>query len=402
MTATHSSRTLVPVLGLLAALGPLAFDMYLPALPAIQTELAVTAAQMQLTLSAYLIGLATGTLIYGPLSDRFGRRPVLLSGLLLYVFTCLACALSSGLGGLLTLRFLNAVGGAAGMVLGRVIIRDYFPPRHTARLLSFMAMIMLVGPLVSPIIGGQLLVYTGWRSIFALLTGLGLVGLLLTAFVLAESHPRDRRNPLNLRTTLAAYAAILSDRGGLGYTLCTAMASGVVYTFITSSAFVFIEIYGVAPDHFGYLYGAIVGGLVAGNFINTRVVMRVRARRLIVIAHGVRLLAVGALLCLVMSGASYPLALMVALLIPAIGASALITPNITADMLHRFPSLSGTASAVLGTGGFVTGALAGGIAGALHDGTVLPMAETMLAFACCSAGAYWFIAGPVVGGDGLT
>ncbi|MEJ2761849.1 MAG: Bcr/CflA family multidrug efflux MFS transporter [Gammaproteobacteria bacterium] len=401
-TAVHSSRTLVPVLGLLAALGPLAFDMYLPALPTIQAELAITAAQAQLTLGAFLIGLATGTLIYGPLSDRYGRRPVLLSGLLLYVITCLACALSSALGELILLRFLNAVGGAAGMVLGRVIIRDCFPPRHTARLLSFMAMIMLVGPLVSPIIGGQLLVFTGWRSIFALLTGLGLVGLLLTVFILNESHPRDRRNPLNIRTTVKAYAAILSDRAGLGYTLCVGMASGVVFTFITSSAFIFIEIYGVAPDRFGYLYGLIVGGLVAGNYINTRVVMRVSVRRLIGLAHGLRLLTVGALLCLVAAGEGGPLAAMVALLVPAIGASALITPNITAGMLHRFPSVSGTASAVLGTGSFVTGALAGSIASALHDGTALPMAETMLAFACGSAGAYWFIAAPATDSDALS
>lgn len=401
-TAVHSSRTLVPVLGLLAALGPLAFDMYLPALPAIQTELAVTAAQVQLTLVAFLIGLATGTLIYGPLSDRYGRRPVLLSGLLLYVITCLACTLSSALGELILLRFLNAVGGAAGMVLGRVIIRDCFPPRHTARLLSFMAMIMLVGPLVSPVIGGQLLVFMGWRSIFALLTALGLAGLVLSALVLEESHPRERRNPLTLRTTLRAYAAILSDRAGLGYTLCTAMASGVVYTFITSSAFVFIEIYRVAPDRFGYLYGLIVGGLLVGNYINTRVVMRVSVWRLIGQAHGLRLLVVSALLCLVAGGEGGHLWALVALLVPAIGASALIIPNITADMLHRFPAFSGTASAVLGTAGFVTGALAGSIAGALHDGTALPMAVTMLGFACGSAGAYWFIARPAADSNTLS
>ena len=398
--ASYSNRALVLLLGLLAALGPLSFDMYLPGLPTIQADMNVSAAQVQLTLSSFLIGLASGNLIYGPLSDRYGRRPVLLSGLLLYTVTCLLCAVASGIQGLILFRFLNAVGGAAGMVLGRVIIRDYFPPRQTARLISLMAMIMLVGPMISPMIGGQLLVFMGWRSIFALLTGVGLVALLLTAFTLAESHPRERRNPLNILTTLKAYGTILSDRRGLGYTLCGGMASGVVFTYITSSPFVFIEVYGVKPVHFGYLYGVIVAGLLIGNYANSHLVMRANVHRLILFAHSLRLLTVVGLLLLVLHAGGGVLAAMVVLLVPAIGVSSLIVPNIMADMLHRFPGISGTASSVLGASTFGTGALAGGIAGILHDGTALPMVQTMLAFALGSAGAYWFVARPVRGGAG--
>jgi len=401
--ASRSNRTLVLLLGLLAAQGPLSFDMYLPGLLTIQADMNATAAQVQLTLSSFLIGLATGNLIYGPLSDRYGRRPVLLSGLLLYTVTCLLCAVASGIHGLILFRFFNAVGGAAGMVLGRVIIRDYFPPRQTARLISLMAMIMLVGPMISPMIGGQLLVFTGWRSIFGLLTGVGLFALILTIFTLKESHPKERRNPLNILTTLKAYGTILADRRGLGYTLCGGMASGVVFTYITSSPFVFIEFYGVKPVHFGYLYGVIVAGLLVGNYVNSHLVMRANVQRLIRYAHGLRLLAVAGLLLLVLHpGAGGMLAAMVVLLVPAIGVSSLIVPNIMADMLHRFPDISGTASSVLGAFTFGTGALAGAIAGILHDGTALPMVQTMLAFALGSAAAYWFIARPACGTEGDT
>lgn len=397
--AVRSNRTLVLLLGLLAALGPLSFDMYLPGLPTIQADMIATPAQVQLTLSSFLIGLATGNLIYGPLSDRYGRRPVLLSGLLLYTITCLLCSIASSIQGLILIRFFNAVGGAAGMVLGRVIIRDHFPPRQTARLISLMAMIMLVGPMISPMIGGQLLVFMGWRSIFAFLTGLGLFALVLAICILAESHPRERRNPLNVITTLKAYGTILSDRRGLGYALCGGMASGVVFTYITSSAFVFIEIFGVKPVHFGYLYGVIVAGLLVGNYINSNMVMHANVHRLIQYAHAIRLLTVTGLVLLVFhSGKGGELTAMVVLLVPAIGVSSMIVPNIMADMLHRFPDISGTASSVLGTSTFGTGALASAIAGMLHDGTAQPMVQTMLVFALGSAGAYWFIARPARGG----
>lgn len=392
--ALTSNRTLVLVLGLLSALGPLSFDMYLPGLPAIRSDLQVSAAQVQMTLSAFLIGLATGTLIYGPLSDRFGRKPVLLSGLCLYVITCFLCSVTDNIQVLILIRFLNAVGGASGMVIARVIIRDYFPPRETARLMSLMAMIMLVGPLISPTIGGQLLVYTGWRSIFVLLTLLGVAGLLLTLFVLKESHPPEKRTRLNLVTTLQAYGTILSDRRGLGYALCAAMAAGVVFTYITSSSFVFIGVYHIKPEHFGYLYAVIVAGLLVGNFINSRIVMRVSAHRIISLALGTRLLAVTGLFSLVCFGLGELLWLLVLLLVPAIGASSMIVPNITADLLHRFPRISGTASAALGAMTFGTGAIAGMLAGMLNDGTALPMVQNMLLFAIASAASYRLIAAP--------
>lgn len=390
--ASTPNRTLVLVLALLSALGPLSFDMYLPALPTIQADFRVTAAEVQMTLGSFLIGLAGGTLIYGPLSDRFGRKPVLLSGLVVYVATNFLCAIAASIEVLIVVRFLNAIGSASGMVIARVIIRDYFPPRETARLMSLMAMIMLVGPMISPIIGGFLLLWTGWRSIFALLTVLGLAGLLMTILTLKESHPPEKRNPLNFATTLKAYGTILSDRMGLGYSLCAAMAAGVVFTYITSSSFVFIELYNVRPEYFGYIYGVIITGLLAGNYINSRIIMHTSGHRIISLAHILRLVSVTGLSLVVYFSVGEVLIVMILLLVPVIGASSLIVPNITAELLHRFPDISGTASAALGAATFGTGALAGGIAGMLHDGSALPMVQTMLWFAYASAGAYWLIA----------
>ncbi len=159
------------------------------------------------------------------------------------------------------------------------------------------------------------------------------------------------------------------------------MAAGVVFTYITSSSFVFIEIYNVRPEYFGYIYGVIIIGLLAGNYLNSRIIMHTSGHRIISLAHILRLVSVTGLFLLVYYSVGDVLIVVVLLLVPVIGASSLIVPNITADLLHRFPDISGTASAALGAATFGTGALAGGIAGFLHDGTAMPMAMAMLVFA---------------------
>ena len=388
---TPASRTiLVITLGMLATIGPLSIDMYLPALPAIQADLRVAAADVQLTLSSFLIGFALGQLLYGPLSDRFGRKPVLLSGVVLYALASLLCALSVNIEMLIAVRFFHAVGGGAGIVLARAIVRDYFPARETARLISLMAIITLCGPLVSPIIGGHLLVWTGWRSIFWLLTALALIYIFIVAFAVRESHPQEKRHPLNIVTTFKAYFEILRNRQALGYIACAAAGSGATFVYLISSPFVIIDIYKVKPDNFGYLHGIVVSGLIIAALMNSRMVMRYGLDRMIVAGLVIRVIGAVLLLSLVMFNIGGLPGFIFAVFLCS-SPNALIFANVSAALTDVFPRLIGTSSSVLGACMIATGAAMGPLLGIMYDGTIMPMAILTFGLSLIGIAAYWLI-----------
>ena len=383
-------RLLIIMLGMLAATGPLSIDMYLPSLPTIQADLNASTADVQLSLSSFLIGYALGQLFYGPLSDRFGRKPVLLSGIFLYALTSFMCALSSNIQILIALRCLQALGGGSGIVLARAIISDYFPPNESARVLSLVSIITLMGPLVSPIIGGYLLVLAGWRSIFWLLTALGILFFLMVLFVLKESHPLENRQELNIITTFKAYVEVILHRDSFGYIACGGLGAGVFFAYIGNSPFVFIEIFGINPANFGYLYGLVASGLICAAIINSKLVLRFGLNAMISYGNRIRLIGIVVLFLVSIFEVGGVSAMVFALVI-TLSPTIVINVNSAAGLLHIFPRFTGTASAVSGAAIFAAGAVSGSIVGYLHDDTVMPMVMTMAIFAITSTAAYWMV-----------
>lgn len=378
------------MLGMLAAMGPLSIDMYLPSLPSIQTDLGASAAHAQLSLSAFLIGYAFGQLLYGPLSDRFGRKPILLTGIFAYTGASFLCATSRNIETLIVLRFFQALGGGAGIVLARAIIGDYFSSNEAARVLSLVSIVTLMGPLVSPIIGSYLVVLAGWRSIFWLMTCLGTLFTLMALFVYHESLPEEKRQQLNLTSTFRAYLNIILHRDSFGYIACSGLAAGVFFAYIGNAPFVFIELYHVPAQYFGYLYGLVVSGMMAFAVINSRLVIHYGLNKMIDYGNMIR--SIGIIILLLVSWfkiGGVPV-MLIALLITA-SPTVIFNVNGVVGLLHLFPRLTGTASAVSGAAIFATGAISGSIVGFFNDGTVMPMVITMALFAVTSNAAYWLV-----------
>lgn len=369
----RSGPPLIWILGLLAAFGPMSIDMYLPSLPAIGRDLSATAADVQLTLSAFFVGFAVGQLVYGPLSDRYGRRPMLLTGISLYVVTSALCALSPDVDDLIVYRLLHALGGGAGTVVARAIVRDKFDTDRGARMLSFMMLITGLAPLLAPLIGGQVLTLFGWRAIFWVLAGFGLICLLTVLFWLDETNPPDRRSRRGLLQTFAGYAEVLTHRKAVGCILAGGSAFAGMFAYISGTPFVYIELFGVAPTHYGYLFGLNVVGLMAGAYLNGRLVLRFGARRLMAVGTGMLVLAGIALLAAAWTGAGG----LVGIVLPLffyVAPLSFIGANAIARATADFPDRAGGVAAVFGAAQFGFGAIAGAAVGQLHDGSAVPMA----------------------------
>ena len=268
-----SFRGLTVVLGMLAALGAAAIDMYLPGLPTVEADLAALPGQVQLTLSAFLLGLGFGQLFCGAMSDAVGRRPVMLAGVTLYCVASLGCILATDIAGLIIARFIQATGAAAGGVIARAMVRDLFEMDDAARAQSFINIAFLVTPLLAPVIGGYVLIWFGWRAIFLVLCLFGAIALLALIFRVPETLPPKRRNSLSVPALLRNYMSILSNRQSVGCILTSAFAFSCMFTYFAISPFVFINMFGVADEHYGFLFGLNVLGLIAANFINTRLVV---------------------------------------------------------------------------------------------------------------------------------
>lgn len=265
-------RRLLLLLSALVAFGPLSIDMYLPSLPAIAADLGASDAQVQRSISGFLVGFCVGMLFYGPLSDRFGRRPVLLAGIALYLFSSLACALADSAGQLVLLRVLQALGGGAASVLARAMVRDLYPLGEAARMLALMHMVTMLAPLAAPLLGGYLMLWAGWRALFvvlALFAGL----CLLAVWRVAESHPPERRGG-SLAQAFLAYGRLLGDRRALGYVLCMGLAFAGMFAYISAAPFVFIEHFGVRAERFGWFFGLNILGVMLATWCSARLVRR--------------------------------------------------------------------------------------------------------------------------------
>jgi MFS transporter, DHA1 family, multidrug resistance protein len=361
------------LLAALTAFGPLSIDMYLPALPALADGFATSPSRIQLTLSAFFVGFGAGQLVYGPLSDRWGRRPPLLCGIALYVGASLACALSTRVAALIALRLVQGLGACAGPLIARAVVRDVYERDRAARMLSLMMLVMGVAPLVAPTLGGQLLLAFGWRSIFGTLAGFGALCFLGAALGLRETLDPTRRQEAGLGAMLARYGVLLQDRTYVGYTLSSGAAYAGMFAYFAGSPFVFIRLYRVPAERYGFLFALNVIGLMVCAAVNSRLVLRLGADRLLQRGVLAVALAGAALVAAALTGWGG----LVGLLLPLLAFMAslsFIGANAMAGALAAFPHMAGTASALAGTIQFGLGAVSGAAVSGLSDGTALPMA----------------------------
>lgn len=385
--APRRFRILLPVLAMLSAFAPLSIDMYLPSFPMLTQAFGTDASRVQLTLSAFLLGFGLAPLFYGPLADRFGRRPTLMVAAGLYVGASVACALVTEIDHLIALRFLQALGAGGAPVIVRAIIRDLYDHDEAARAMSLMMVIVGAAPMLAPLLGGVLLVEFGWRSIFWTLSGFGLLCVVMIQLALRESLPVQYRRPLALKTALGGYGSLLLTGRYLGFVLTSALLFAGMFAYISGSPFVFIEYFGVSERLYGVLFGANVAGMIVMATINSRLVRRfgphkmLRAGVIVVGLTGVATLGVG------LSGLG-GLPLVMVALFPLFCSLSLVAPNATVSALQDFPHMAGMASALAGTLQFGLGAVSGAILGLWHDGTAMPMMVIVGLCALASAAVY--------------
>jgi DHA1 family bicyclomycin/chloramphenicol resistance-like MFS transporter len=368
VTKGRPDARLILLLGALAACGPISIDMYLPSLPSITQAFTVSAGAAQTTLTSFMFGFSIGMLLYGPLSDSYGRRPVLLGGIVMYVLASLACVASFSIGSLVLFRFVQALGAGAASVLARAIARDAHEPSDAARVLSMLAIVTSIGPLLAPLIGGQLLLLGGWRVVFIVLTLFGAI-CAVTAFLrVPETWPREKRANSAVLQSFAAYGKLLKDPVAWGLMLCGGMAFAAMFAYITATPFVYIEYFHVSAQHYGFLFGLNIVGIMAGNFLNTRLVSRYGPLRMIVAAATVSCVAslFVALVCLTGWGGLWSIVAGLFFVVSVVG---LLSANCTTDLMHRYPLNAGAAAAVFGAVQLGLGALASLAVGLWHDGS---------------------------------
>lgn len=378
------SPALIPFLAGLSALGPLSNDLYVPSLPLVSTALGASGGAVQMTISTLLIGFALGSLIYGPLSDRYGRKPILCFGLVVYVIAAVFSAYAENLPWLIASRGMQGLGAAAAMVLSRAIILDRWRGAEASRAISWVAMFTFMTPVIAPVVGGYVASWGMWPAVFWVQAVAGCLCLVVTAAFL----PRVRRVfSGSLLDSIKGYGAILSDRQAVGYMACSAFGFVGVIAFVTNSAFVLMENYGLPPHHYGYGFSFVMLGGSVGAFFNGRLVQRLGISAMLGI--GTTLLGVGgaALLAAVAAGAALA-GILVPALIYMFGVG-FVFANTMARALGRFPSRGGAASSLFGANQFLIGAVVAAALSLVTVPTPYPLAATM-AFAGVGSAVVWW------------
>ena len=372
---TETAFTLL--LAALTALTALSIDMSLPAMPQFEHTFGAGVSAVQLTLSLFLIGFAAGQLVWGPLSDRLGRRPVLLGGLAVFTVAGLACAASTSLPMLVAMRAVQGIGASAGPVMARAMVRDRFDSRQGAGVLSQITQVMIIAPLIAPTLGGYLLVFAGWPAIVLVLGGLGAVLGVVCWRMLPETH-LERQAEADRATHLwQGFRAVLTHPESLRHTLTVCFSYAGMFAYISGSPFILIEVYGIPRQHFGLFFAMTAAALMAGATTNRIFLPRSSPERLL--RTGIRLaVAAGiALIGLSLAGFGGIAGLIGPMMVYLFGLG-LVQPNATAAAMAPHPRLAGISSSVLGGLQTAAGALAGYCVGAFYHHSALSLAVTVV------------------------
>jgi DHA1 family bicyclomycin/chloramphenicol resistance-like MFS transporter len=372
----------VVVLGLLSTFGPLSLDLYLPALPELADELAATPSAAQLTITACLVGLAVGQLVAGPLSDRLGRRRPLLVGLVAYLLVSVACAFAPSVAVLVTLRLVQGLAGAAGLVIARAVARDLYEGRRLVLFFSRLTLISGLAPVVAPVLGGQLSRVMSWRGIFWVLAGFGAV-LLLAGLAQRETLPPQRRSTGGLTATLRGFQVLLRDRFFVGAALSSGLAAASMFAYISGSTFVLQRIYGLSAQGFSFAFGLNSVGIMAMSQVGGRLSRRWSTVRVLALGLALNLLGAAALAVTVLLGLG--LTFLVPSLFVMVSALGLVFPTATALAMADYPDRAGAASSLLGLGQFVFGAVVAPLVGIAGEGTAVPLGVVALTASTCAS-----------------
>jgi len=363
---------LIVIISGLTAFGPFCMDMYLPGLPSLAQDLGGEAWQVQLTLTACLLGLAGGQIIAGPLSDTFGRRRPLLVGLVIYTIASLMCALAPSVLLLILFRFLQGAAGASGIVIARAIVRDLYSGSEVARFFALTMAVNGLAPILAPIVGGQVLNFTSWRGVFVILTMIGLVLLVSVGLGLKETLPLERRHSGGVTETLRTFRHLLANRAFVGYALALGLAFGCMFGYIAGSPFVLENIYNVSPQVFSLIFASNAFGIILTSQISSRLVEKVGSRKLLAFGLGGSLTGGGCLLLAVLTNVGLIGVLpSFFLIVSSIG---FVAPNATALALADQRGVAGSASALLGVLQYVIGALITPLVTIGGTHTAVPMA----------------------------
>jgi DHA1 family bicyclomycin/chloramphenicol resistance-like MFS transporter len=385
---------LVVLLGALTAMGPLAIDMYLPSLPAMAADLRASATEAQSTMAAFLAGMALGQPLYGPASDRFGRKPPLLLGCAIFVAGSAGCALADTAPLLIAMRFLQALGACSGGVVARAVVRDRFEHTETARMLSLMMLIMGLAPILAPLLGGALLGLGGWRALFWAMTAFGVALTVAALPRLAESRSAETAAQARSEHPIRAYLSLLGQKRLVGYALAGALNGACLFTYISSSPALLIDDYRIPPVAFGWVFGLNAAGVIGANQLNRRLLRRWTPDEVLARSSFVAVGAAAMLLAAAVSGVGGRWSVL-PLLFLVLGSYGLMQGNTMAGALSLDPRRAGSISALLGSASFAAGALAAWSVGMLRKGAAAPpMALVMFVALAGSAIALWTLALP--------
>ncbi len=382
----HLSKRLIVLLAAISALGPSATQILLPAVPVIRQDFAVSDDIAQLTLSLSMAAIAFGTLTYGPLADKFGRRPIILLGLFICFAGSLLCALAETIELLVVGRFVQAFGAAVGLVLARAIIRDVYGPAESARVIATLVMVMVVIPMISPAVGGELLIRYGWESIGTAFAIFSLAMFFMTGF----SLPETLKEPVpfeGVGSMLRTFGELLSSRVFSGYAFCVAFVSVVFFSFIAAGPEILVSVYGRPANEYGYYFILMPCGFMAGTYIARHYGLRLHIDRLMLIGMTIAIAGICLAFALQLAGWMHPLALFAPVSLTVLG-NGITLPNAQAAAINEFPRLAGSASGLTGFLQMALSALAAQLVAAVYNGTAYPLLFIMLAASLLSLGSF--------------
>jgi MFS transporter, DHA1 family, multidrug resistance protein len=371
MPSSRQGWRVLAILSLLMGFASISTDLYLPAMPAMKSALGASTGMVEWTISGYLIGFSLGQLFWGPVSDRHGRRLPVAIGLVLFIIGSAGCALAGSGAEIIAWRIVQAAGASAGVVLSRAMVRDLYEGHRAAQMLSLLITVMAIAPLLGPLIGGQILVLAGWRAIFLVLVGVGIVTFALL-LLLPETHPSGRRTSAPLHRAFLGYGRLLRQRRLLGYAGAGGFFYGGMFAYVAGTPFAYITCHHVTPQSYGLLFAAGTLGIMASNMLNARLVPRFGADGLLV--RGTALASVTGLIAALAAYTGWGglWGLVIPLLLFA-SATGFIVANSISGALGGFPAQAGAVSALVGALQYGSGIASSGLIGAFADGTPWPM-----------------------------